>query len=248
MIKGGMLKMRKGMMIIGICVAISFSASICFVSTSWGKEAFRPPVGSMKPTAVPPLVVTEAGVPNAVFWDLIVDHFIVAGQSFNFPNDSNLARTINVKVGQTISCQCFYKVKTIKVGDIRHADVKRWGAGNQTYTITGGLFFPNPQTHQEYKTETKTLPSFTDADVQSWKNQLGTYGRKEWTESLVYIWTVKPEDVGKNIQLYFSLNSFPPYLTETDEGNNGKAGSTGIVAKFNISTFTLEGTPVEKVK
>jgi hypothetical protein len=227
--------MKKGMTVIGACITLSFLVFVGAVSTSSGKEVNKVPTGitNQAPQKQQPLAV-ESTVPKAAFWDLAVDHFVVAGQSFPFPNDFNQAKIINVKVGQTISCQCFYKVKTLTSGEITKADASRWGSGNLGYTIAGGLFFSGPPSHQEYKTEARNLPAFTYADVQLWKSQIGAAGKKEWTESMVYNWTATSEHVGKAVYLHFDVDSFLN-INETDEQNNGSYSSKGIVVKFVVS-------------
>lgn len=222
--------MKKGFMELTMCAALSFLILISAISLSEGKQTGQTPAVSKQQTSATPV---ESVVPKPALWDLAVDHFIVAGQSFPFPNDYNQAKVINVTVGQTINCQCFYKVKTIAVGDITKADANFWGAGNLSYKISGGLFFPGPPSHQEYKTETRTLPKFTSADVQAWKNQIGASGRKEWMETLVYNWTATPQHVGKSVALHFDVDSFMN-IKETDEQNNGSFASSGIVAKFIV--------------
>jgi hypothetical protein len=226
--------MKKKLLAMTILVALSFVVSIISIAPATQKI--------QKSVDFKPKAYEKA---KEKFWDLAVDHFVINGQSFPFANDYNQAKIINVKVGQTVNCLCFYKVKTITIGDITAADAAYWGSGNLTYKIAGGLFFPGPPSHQEYTIKTRQTPKFTSADVQSWKNQYGANGKKEWVESLVYNWTAKPEHVGKTVEFHFDVDSFLN-IKETDEQNNGSYGATGIVAKFIVTPVTSIDKPLTK--
>ncbi|OGP56384.1 MAG: hypothetical protein A2Y65_07505 [Deltaproteobacteria bacterium RBG_13_52_11] len=239
--------MKKGMMVMTIFVALYMLISISAVAPSFAKQATQttPTTKQQPPTSQ----FTKNNVMvHTKFWDLAVDHFVINGQSFSFPNNYSQAKIINVKVGQTVNCQCFYKLRTITIGSITKADVGSWGSGN-TYKIAGGLYFPGPPSHQEYKIKARKLPKFTYADVLVWKNQIGVNGNKEWDESLVYNWTAAPEHVGKSMYLHFDVDSFFN-IQETDENNNGSFSASGCVAKFIVTqqALTPKDMPMEKLK
>lgn len=217
--------MNKGLILLSGVTVLCEGAAICAVAA--------PPAQVSPSMRAPTQAPSQAFRPKSEFWDLAVDHFIVNGVQFPFLNDFYQAKVINLKVGQSVNCQCFYKVKTINLGDITQVDATTWGAGN-SYLVAGGLFFPGPPSRQEYKTENRQAPKFTLADVQSWKNQYGPSGKKEWSETMTYNWTAAQEHVGKVLYLHFSLDSFMK-IKETDEQNNGNASSSGVVAKFVVS-------------
>ncbi len=223
--------MNKRMILFSGVFMLCGGASICAVAGPSTKGPAQVSPSTMTPTQIPG--PAQAFRPKSEFWDLAVDHFIVNGVQFPFLNDFHQAKVINLQVGQSVHCQCFYKLKTVNLGTITQADVTTWGAGN-SYLIAGGLFFPGPPSHQEYKTETRQTPKFAFADVQSWKNQYGSSGKKEWSETMTYNWTAAQEHVGKALYLHFSLDSFMK-IKETDEQNNGNASSSGVVAKFVVS-------------
>ena len=235
--------MKKGMIVMTIVIVLSFLVSLCAVAPAVAAQATKTSPTS-KQQAAPSTQIVEQTKAKDKFWDIVVDHFIIKGNSFAFANDYYQAKIINVTVGETVNCQCFYKVKTITIGDITKADASYWGSGN-SYKIAGGLFFPGPPSQQEYKIETRKLPKFTYADVQLWKNQLGINGKKEWNESLVYSWTAKPEHVGKSMYLHFSVDSFLN-IKETDEQNNGNFGSSGLVAKFTVIPYKVSPKDIPK--
>jgi hypothetical protein len=231
--------------------AILINFSLFFlILVSTVSPVFSAGTGKLKPQASAHTPATvQVPLAKTTFWDLAVDRFIVQGQSFAFANDYNQAKIINVKVGDTVNCQCFYKVQTINLGDITSTDAAHWGTGNFTYKIAGGLFFPGPPSRQEYKIQSRKLPKFTYADVESWKSTLGAGAKKEWNETLVYNWTAKSEHIGKTLYLHFDVDSFFS-IKETDEQNNGSFSSSGLVAKFVVTPKILATvkTPVAAPK
>jgi len=225
--------MKKGMRLITVFTLLFFAVSIGLVATAFSKA-----VNKNIATTTKPLPQTQtpavAQVAKAEFWDLKVLRFVVKGETFPFVNDYAQAKIFNVKVGETVGCDCYYTVETIPVGGITTADVNKWGTGNLQYKIAGGLFFPGPPSHQEYQIVTHNLPKFTKADVETWKTTLGTSNKKVYTNSLKYNWTAKPEHVGKTMYLHFDVDSFFS-IKETDEQNNGSFSGNGLVAKFVVT-------------
>ncbi len=240
--------MKKGMMVVTIIAALSFLVSMIAAAPLFAVEATNTGLTPKQvPTQKPPASQFSKNMVHIKFWDLAVDHFVINGQSFPFPNDYSQAKIINVKVGQTVNCQCFYKLRTPTIGSISEADVGSWGSGI-TYKIAGGLFFPGPPSHQEYTIIARQTPKFTYADVQSWKNQFGAGGNKEWNEAaLVYNWTAAAKHVGKSMYLHFDVDSFFN-IKETDENNNGSFSATGCVAKFIVTLFSPKDVPMPKME
>lgn len=232
--------MKKEMMVMTLVVVIFFIVLMIAVSPSFAENANQT---APKPPWLPtPEIIEKA---KDKFWDLEVAIIVINGQYFPPPNTIDQAKVINVKVGQKVGCLLGYKIKTIPIGNITQADVLRWGSG-KSYKIEGGLCFPGPPSHQDYKTETQQTPKFTYADVQAWKNKYGENGIKEWYPSLIYFWKAGPEHVGKTIYLHFSVDSFYD-IKETNEDNNGLHGS-GIVAKFIVTPVSPAALPADKLK
>jgi len=230
--------MKKKMSLIAIFVILLFLVSITVVSTPFAKPPQQVvPKSQQQP---PPSTQIEVKAKEK-FWDLEIDHFVINGKSFPFPNDFYKAEKIYVKVGQTVTFKSYYTIKTIPIGDITGADAKYWGSGNFMYLIAGGMFFAGPPSAQEYKTLTRSLPKFTAEDVQQWKQSMQSTARKTWTSYLVYTWTPQMKHIGKDdIYFHFSVDSFFA-IKETDESNNGNFASTGVVAKIIVSPAIAPG-------
>jgi hypothetical protein len=225
--------MKKGMRFITVLTLLFFAVSIGLVATAFSKAVNKNIATTTKP--LPQTQTPAAAQPaKAEFWDLKVLRFVIKGETFPFANDYYKAKIINIKVGETVGCDCYYTVETIPVGGITTADVNKWGTGKLEYKIAGGLFFPGPPSHQEYQIVTHNLPKFTKADVETWKTTLGTSNKKVYTNSLKYNWTAKPEHVGKSMYLHFDVDSFFS-IKETDEQNNGSFSGNGLVAKFVVT-------------
>ena len=220
------MEKTRGFIIFHVALLVIISQSMVFVSLQ--KKVVSMPLGNN---------ILEKQVVKAKLlklWDLEVKRFVINDYSFLFPNDFNKAVIIHVKAGDTVKCKCIYKIHTVALGNISEADANYWGSGNLSYKIAVGLFFPGPPSNQQYQFETRNLPKFSYADVQTWKNQMGSGGRETWTESRDYSWTAAAEHVGKSMYLYFSVDSLYA-IPETDEMNNGTELSTGCVAKFIVS-------------
>lgn len=230
--------MKTRISLITILVIALFLISTTVVATSFAKPQQTEPLPQSQQQ--PPSTQIEVKAKEE-FWDLEVDHFVIKGKSFPFPNDFNKAEKIYVKVGETVTFRSYYTIKTIPIGDITGADAKHWGSGNFMYKISGGMFFAGPPSAQEYKTLTRHVPTFTAEDVQQWKQSMQSTARKTWTSYLVYTWTPQMKHIGKDdIYFHFSVDSFLA-IKETDEGNNGNFASRGIVAKIIVSPAIAPG-------
>jgi hypothetical protein len=223
--------MKKVMMVMAIVAALSVLVSMIAIS---------------------PSVVAQENQSHIRFWDLAIDHFVVNGQSYPFANDFNQAKTIRVKVGQTVNCQFVYTTKTLPVGTITEADAQAWGKGHLEYTYTKGLYFlgnGGPK-RREYERHVLPIPKFTSTDVENWKITLGPSGQAKWTTTIPLNWTAASEHVGKTIYLHFDIDSFST-IAETDEYNNGSFNESGCLAKIIVTHFAIKDIPkgtVEKTK
>lgn len=222
--------------LITIFMIVLFLMSINVVATSLAKPPMQNvPESEQTQQQLPPTQIEAKA--KEEFWDLEVDHFVINGKSFPFPNDWSQAEKISVTVGETVTFRSYYTLKTVPIGDITGIDAKYWGSGNFTYRIDGGMFFSGPYSVQEYKTLTRSLPKFTYEDVQQWKQSMQSNARKTWTSYLVYNWTPQMEHVGKdNIWFHFQLDGGfgAGAIKETDEHNNGNFAGTGTVAKITV--------------
>lgn len=220
--------MRKGIGFAALFVVLFVTVSLCAPMLSGTDLPKKPPIM------------------HTAFYDLEIDRYEIKGISFPFPNDKSKYKIIHVEIGETVKCICFYKIKTIALGKISESDPVYWGSGDLSYLIVGGLFFPDVPTNAEYEMLTRKMPSFTYADVQSWKAQLGDEGTKIWEKSFVYNWKAKPEHAGKNMFFNFGVDPSGK-IKETDEKNNGNNGN-GIVAKFIVmpKIHPMEPVPVKK--
>lgn len=207
--------MKRGILIV---IAASFLAAAIDVAPSFAKKATKTaPKTQQQPSTGYIMGQVKA---KEKFWELEVDNCIVGYiQGFNPCN-----ATIDLPRGQ-LTIKCFYKVKTIPVGDISLADVAKWGTG-KSYTIKASIV--NDNTHKSLKEEkTKKLPQFTWADVQQWKSSGQGDNPKEWNEMLYFTWQATPEYSGANAFSFVldTANVIPEY---GGESNNKCSGTINI--------------------
>ena len=145
--------MKKGMMAMTIVAALSFLISIGAVSTSFSKQAGQTVPKSQQQQS-PTLQEKEhvVQVPKNKFWDLEADRMVVKGQVVKKGGGHH---TIYVKVGETVTFHCYYKMKTIPVRDITKADTNFWGSGNRQFNIRFRVASKHIVLNQKYLTNIK---------------------------------------------------------------------------------------------
>jgi len=209
--------MKKRIIVIAICVAFSFLVSIGAVSTSFSKQAVQTVPKSQQqqsPTVQEKEHVVQA--PNDKFWDLEVDRIEVKGQIIKKGGGHH---TIHVKVGETVTFHCYYKMKTIPVRDITKADANYWGSGNLQFKVRFRVGSTTYSIEPKISYKNKNLPHFTWEDVKKWQRSIRSPGSKTWTDEVSFSWTPGAEYVEAYITVEYYLD-YDHVIPETHEGNN----------------------------
>lgn len=209
--------MKKRIMAITIVVALSFLVSISAVSTSFSKQAVQTVPKSQQQQ--PPTVQEKEHVvqaPKDKFWDLEVDRIEVKGQVIKKGGGHH---TIHVKVGETVTFHCYYKMKTIPVKDITKADTNYWGSGNLQFNIRFRVASTTYSIEPKTSFKNRNLPHFTWEDVKKWQRITRSPGGKTWTDEVSFLWTPGAEYVEAYITAEYYLD-YGHVIPETHEGNN----------------------------
>ena len=156
-------------------------------------------------------------VPKNKFWDLEADRIVVKGQVVKKGGGHH---TIYVKVGETVTFHCYYKMKTITVKDITKADANFWGSGNRQFNIRFRVASTTYSIEPKISYKYKALPHFTWEDVEKWQNSPRSSGGKTWNKEVSFLWTPGAEFVETYITAEYNLD-YNNVISETHEGNNG---------------------------
>jgi hypothetical protein len=197
---------KSGNLITTIFITVFF-VTIVAVSNPFAKSQQQVPL----PESQQPPLSQTLPKPKSEFWDLELDRIEVKGTSYSQGQKAD----IQVLVGENVTIRCYYKMKTISIGDITLYDAQYWGSGNFTFKIATGIGFLEP-----IKIDTKKLPKFTYEDVQDWQQYMNNNAHKTWTGYTVYQWTPKAEHVGKKGLLILCTVDNKNDIKEPDEENN----------------------------
>ncbi len=190
--------MGKGMLVVIMFTALSFLVSVIAVAPLFAAKATQTTPTTKQQTqqgpAQTPATKFKPQKPGEVyqqpkekFWGLEADHCKVNGVLWNTNNK------LTLKLKQSVTINCWYKVKTVPVKDITEADAVAWGKG-KSYTISTMVL--NTATEKSFsKNETKNLPKFDWADVTKWK-KTGGNAPKIWTIVMVTTWSPTQEYLG----------------------------------------------------
>ena len=232
--------MKKGIMVIMILVALSFLVSPIAVAPLFAVEATNTgPTPKQVPQQAPqktfprPKEMTHQLQAKAEFWGLEVDHCNVNGAPWQVKHSGGVyvLSDLQVKVGQPLTFNCYYKAKTIPIKDITEDDAIAWGSG-KSYTDFYKVFISTSGSATEIttKTEAKNLPKFTWADVLVWKRQTGrSNASKIWTEHMVFTWTPTQEYLQKTLSLSFYADCFDTIKEFNGNDNNHAVGIMHVV-------------------
>lgn len=144
-----------------------------------------------------------------------------------------------MKVGETVTVKCYYKMKTINVCDITSADAAYWGSGNFTFRVQTAILYSLDEIELN-KTITKRLPKFTYEDIQKWQKIMRSTAQKIWNGDMTVSWTPTMEHNGKQFVVLAGVS--PNGFEETSGGNNDTLSvgpSIGIVVKLSVSPETM---------
>jgi hypothetical protein len=151
---------------------------------------------------------------HAEFWDLCVNYIEVKGNKYYKPAGSvkeDQKYELRVTVGEEVTFNCHYLIKTINVSQITKKDAKYWGTGRHRYMTNAGIWLTLSALKATY-----ALPEFTYEELQHRRHPF-PYVR--WKRNFVFRWTPKLEDIGKNYLLYFRVD-WKNDIEEFDETNN----------------------------
>jgi hypothetical protein len=211
--------MKKGMLVMAIVAALSFLVLVIAVASAVAKQATQtPPTSKQQPQQG----TVQTVLPKSAFWDLEPGSITVKGQVIKKGGGDH---TINVKVGETVTFKCTYRMKTIPVGNITAADAKFWGSGNLPFKNRLEVY--QFQVGSKYYYKDGILPKFTYEDVKNWhlKPPVG----KAWNEEVVFQWTSGAEYVGKQYISVIYVLDVNHVITETNEQNNGINTAGGLL-------------------
>jgi hypothetical protein len=224
---GGGKTMKKVMMVMTILEALLFLISLIAIAPSLAAQATNTPSTTTQHGTVQTPAQQKINKPANLnltayekakekFWGLEFDHCIIGGTDTRGKDAWNL-NIPGGKVGQPLTCTCFYKVKTPLIKDITEADTKVWGKGKSYYVLTAFTQVNVPEEIYFSKGENRDLPHFTWEDVKRWRKGGGNAPRI-WTEHMVFTWTPTHD----RAELWFDVDQnkvIPEY--DGDDNNNG---------------------------
>jgi hypothetical protein len=230
--------MKKGMIVMTIVAALVFFVSMIAAAPSSAVQATQTgPTPKQAPIQSPQTKferskdVVHQLKPHAEFWGLAVDHCNVNGAPWPRRGSQSggvyVLRDLQVKAGQPLTFDCYYKVITIPIKDITEDDAIAWGSG-KSYTDFYKVFISTFESSTEIsaKTEQKNLPKFTWADVLVWKRQTGrSNDSKIWTEHMVFTWAPTQEYLQKILSLSFYADCFDNIKEFNGNDNNHAVGT-----------------------
>ena len=216
--------MKKGFVVIPIFFALSFFVSIGFVLPSL--EQTTQTLSKSKQQVPSSPAAVESAIAKPAFWDLEVGSIFIKGQLVKIGGPNH---TVNVKVGETVTFKCTYRMKTPPVGGITQADAKRWGAGNLPFTIRMQVHSTKMGIEDKDLLKDKTLPKFTYEDVINWKKNLQPGVGNAWDDDVYFEWTPGAEYVGNMFISVVYLLDVNHVIPEPDEQNNHINTAGGIL-------------------
>lgn len=216
--------MKKKINLMPIVFVILLLFSVDYIENNRATASEKAPLpDSQQP---PPLKTWQK--PKPEFWDLELERVVVKSKSYYKGQQAD----VQVTVGETVLFKCYYKMKTIPIGDITKADAQYWGSGNHNFKIATGIGFL-----EAVKTDTKKLPAFTYANVENWRTYMKNGSPKVWHGYVTNQWKPEAKHVGKKGLTVLCTVDNKSNIKETDEDNNSvlKIGPyVTFVVKYKI--------------
>jgi hypothetical protein len=203
--------MKKWMMVMTIVAVLSFLVSVIAVTPSGAAEAIKTrPTTKQAPTTKQFTGQKQmVQTPKEKFWDLEVDHCDV--------NNRNIcSKGYNLEGPWEV--RCFYKVKTIPIGDITEADANYWGSG-KSYTISASWTTHDKKISLRKEDSIRT-PQFTWEDVLAWKRSaVRKNAPKVWTEKLEFTWHASDDPTHNYLKDFLLTKGDHSFLFLVDKNN-----------------------------